>query len=161
MSDLLRPRKFLYRGMGETEGQLLETLDEELQGICEAYYQFTGASASGCKLVLPLKERLVKQYGDQIAEKTSMAKMVGTNAAYSMAMTPVIKKQIKKEGGGEGEEEVVFPNPNHRVVLDDIGWGLCVLLSIAIQLNRARQEGMLGSNGGSQPKTKIPTDNLL
>merc|ERR1711957_212535 len=52
-----------------------------------------------------------------------MAKMVGTNKAYSMAKTPV----IRTDAG-------VMPHPNHRVVLDDIGWGLCVLVSIAERL---------------------------
>jgi hypothetical protein len=43
-----------------------------------------------------LKERLLSQYGDQIRIKTSMAQMVGTNQAYSMAKTPV-----KKVDGGK------------------------------------------------------------
>jgi len=30
-----------------------------------------------------------------------------------------------------------MPNPNHRVVTDDIGWGLCALLSIAERLEVA------------------------
>merc|ERR1719215_2187934 len=55
-----------------------------------------------------------------------MAKIVGTNKAYSMAKTPVIRS---KAG--------VMPNPNHRVVTDDIGWGLCVLISIAERLEIA------------------------
>lgn len=55
-----------------------------------------------------------------------MAKMVGTNKAYSAAKTPVIRTQLG-----------VMPNPHHRVVLDDIGWGLCVLISIAERLQTA------------------------
>jgi len=43
----------LYRGMGETAGQALETLDEELQGICKAYHEVTGAE--GCNEVIPLR----------------------------------------------------------------------------------------------------------
>merc|ERR1719265_147508 len=52
-----------------------------------------------------------------------MAKLVGTNGAYRMARTPV----IRTDAG-------VMPNPTHRVVTDDIGFGLCVLLSIAERL---------------------------
>lgn len=53
-----------------------------------------------------------------------MANVVGTNKAYSMARTPHLKV-------GNG----VAPIVNHRVVQDDIGWGLCVLVSIADRLN--------------------------
>jgi hypothetical protein len=63
------------------------------------------------------------QYGDQIKDKSTMAKLVGTNSAYSMAKTPMIRSPSG-----------VVPNPNHRVVVDDIGWGLCVLVSIADRL---------------------------
>ena len=100
--------------------QVLQTLDEELQGIKDAYYSVT--SCSGCEAVIPLKERLLIQYGDQIADSSSLGKMVATNKAYSMAKTPVV------EGENENGEKVIRPNPIHRVVQDDIGWGLCVLV---------------------------------
>ena len=60
-----------------------------------------------------------------------MAKMVGTNAAYSMAKTPVL---VDSKTGG------VKPFPTHRVVQDDIGWGLCVLVSIAENLSKKLQK---------------------
>merc|ERR1712063_122150 len=62
-------------------------------------------------------------YGEQISDTSTLAKMVGTNKAYSMAKTPVLRTKLG-----------VMPNPTHRVVLDDIGWGLCVLVSIAERL---------------------------
>ncbi|CAE8599090.1 unnamed protein product, partial [Polarella glacialis] len=43
--------------------------------------------------------------------------------AYQMAKTPFIRTN-----------QGVMPNPNHRVVTDDIGWGLCALVSIAERL---------------------------
>lgn len=118
------PTEWLYRGMDEVAGQCLAVLDEELQLIKDAYYAATGAK--GCEAVIPLADRLLDQYGDQIEDKSTMAKMVGTNKAYSMAKTPVIRTN-----------KGVMPNPNHRVVLDDIGWGLCVLISIAERLETA------------------------
>merc|ERR1719210_2109766 len=54
--------------------------------------------------------------------------MIGTNRAYSMARTPVVRT-----------EEGVMPNPSHRVVTDDIGWGLCALVSVA---ERLEQDGI-------------------
>lgn len=115
------PNEWLYRDMDEVAGNVLQVLDEELQSLKDAYFSATGAS--GCHEVIPLAERLVAQYGDQIEDKSTMAKMVGTNKAYSMAKTPVLRTKLG-----------VMPNPNHRVVLDDIGWGLCVLVSIAERL---------------------------
>eukprot|EP00933_Yihiella_yeosuensis_P008375 TRINITY_DN113793_c0_g1_i1.p1 TRINITY_DN113793_c0_g1~~TRINITY_DN113793_c0_g1_i1.p1 ORF type:complete len:200 (+),score=47.68 TRINITY_DN113793_c0_g1_i1:37-600(+) len=110
--------------MDEVAGEVLSVLDEELQMLKDAYFAATGAE--GCKHVIPLRDRLLEQYGDQIADKSTMAKMVGTNAAYKMAKTPVLRT---KQG--------IMPNPSHRVVTDDIGWGLCALVSIAEKLEMA------------------------
>jgi len=110
--------------MSEVAGNCLEVLDEELQSLKDAYYKATGAA--GCKAVVPLRDRLLDQYGDQIKDTSTMAKMVGTNKAYSAAKTPVIRTKMG-----------VMPAANHRVVLDDIGWGLCALVSIAERLETA------------------------
>lgn len=115
------PPEWLYRDMDETAGQVLVVLDEELQALKNAFFRATGAE--GCNHVIPLATRLLEQYGDQIADKSTMAKMVGTNKAYSMARTPVLRTM-----------QGVMPHPSHRVVTDDIGWGLCVLVSIAERL---------------------------
>jgi len=115
------PNEWLYRDMDEIAGSCLAVLDEELQMLKNAYYAATGAA--GCNEVIPLADRLIVQYGDQISDKSTLAKMVGTNKAYSMAKTPFLRTKLG-----------VMPNPNHRVVLDDIGWGLCVLVSIAERL---------------------------
>jgi len=118
------PSEWLYRGMSEVAGDCLEVLDEELQSLKDAYFSATGAP--GCKAVIPLRERLADQYGDQIKDSSTLAKMVGTNAAYAAAKTPVVRTKLG-----------VMPAANHRVVLDDIGWGLCALISIAERLEYA------------------------
>jgi len=118
------PSEWLYRGMDEVAGEVLAVLDEELQMLKDAYYEATGAE--GCKTVVPLKERLLDQYGDQIEDTSTLAKMVGTNKAYSQAKTPFIRTKLG-----------VMPNPTHRVVTDDIGWGLCALVSVAERLEVA------------------------
>ena len=82
------------------------------------------------KHVIPLATRLLLQYGSQISDKSSMARMVGTNKAYAMARTPVLRTALG-----------VMPDPSHRVVTDDIGWGLCVLVSIAERLEPLRWQG--------------------
>jgi len=119
------PGVWLYRDMDETAGIVLQTLDEELHRVKNAYYAAT--KSKGCEGILTLHDRLLAQYGSQISDVSSMANMVSTNAAYSMAKTPVLETQLK---GGTA----VKPFPTHRVVQDDIGWGLCVLVSIAERL---------------------------
>merc|ERR1740123_2175026 len=118
------PSEWLYRGMDEVAGEVLVVLDEELQMLKDAYFEATGAM--GCKHVIPLRTRLIEQYGDQIEDTSTMAKMVGTNKAYSLAKTPVIRTKLG-----------VMPDPTHRVITDDIGWGLCALISIAERLEDA------------------------
>jgi len=124
LSGADEPSEWLYRGMDEVAGEVLVVLDEELQLLKDAYFKATGAE--GCKHVIPLRDRLLEQYSDQIADTSTLAKMVGTNQAYSLAKTPVIRTQLG-----------VMPDPNHRVITDDIGWGLCVLVSIAERLEAA------------------------
>merc|ERR1719277_1879197 len=124
LSGQSEPSEWLYRGMDEVAGEVLAVLDEELQMLKDAYYEATGAQ--GCKSVIPLAERLLDQYGDQIEDTSTLAKMVGTNKAYSLAKTPFIRTKLG-----------VMPDPNHRVITDDIGWGLCVLVSIAERLEAA------------------------
>lgn len=118
------PSEWLYRDMDEVGGQALAVLDEELQSLKDAYFAATGAE--GCKAVIPLCDRLLEQYGSQISDKSTLAKMVGTNKAYNMAKTPMLRTALG-----------VMPNPTHRVVTDDIGWGLCTLVSIAERLEVA------------------------
>merc|ERR1719277_236071 len=118
------PSEWLYRGMDEVAGEVLVVLDEELQMLKNAYYEATGAE--GCKSVIPLRDRLLDQYGEQIEDTSTLAKMVGTNRAYSLAKTPLVRTELG-----------VMPDPNHRVITDDIGWGLCVLVSIAERLEAA------------------------
>merc|ERR1719277_514845 len=118
------PSEWLYRGMDEVAGEVLVVLDEELQMLKDAYFEATGAE--GCKHVIPLRTRLIEQYGDQIEDTSTLAKMVGTNKAYSLAKTPVIRTKLG-----------VMPDPQHRVITDDIGWGLCALLSVAERLEDA------------------------
>ncbi len=120
------PNEWLYRDMSELAGTILDTLDEELQRIKNAYVAVTNDTASNT-FILTLKSRLLAQYGTQIRDTSTMAKLVGTNAAYALAKTPMIRSP---EGG-------CAPNPTHRVVVDDIGFGLCVLVDIAERLNIA------------------------
>ena len=121
LSGTDEPNEWLYRDMSELAGNILQELDDELQNIKDAYFNSTGLKSS--LSILSLRDRLLIQYGDQIKDKSTMAKLVGTNTAYSMAKTPMIRTPSG-----------VVPNATHRVVVDDIGYGLCVLVSIGERL---------------------------
>jgi len=116
------PSEWLYRSMDEAAGKVLAELDDELQQLKDAYFAATGAE--GCRCVVPLRDRLLDQYGEQMEDTSTMARMISTNQAYSMAKTPCIRT-----------DSGVMPNPEHRVVVDDIGWGLCMLVSVAERLD--------------------------
>eukprot|EP00050_Salpingoeca_kvevrii_P010758 m.10149 g.10149 ORF g.10149 m.10149 type:complete len:398 (-) comp3061_c0_seq1:96-1289(-) len=114
---------WLYRDFDNVSAQALEGLDDELQAIK------AGLSAQSPALdldgVKPLGARILAQYGEQVSDSSSLRSIMATNQAYSMAKTPV----RVVEGG-------VAPNPEHRVVQDDIPHGLCVLKDIAEQLGQ-------------------------
>lgn len=114
---------WLYRDFDRVSAEALEGLDRELQNIKRALELET--PELDLQGVLPLADRILSQYRDQVADASSLQTIMATNQAYSMAKTPT----RKVEGG-------VVPNPEHRVVQDDIPHGLCVLKDIAEHLRQ-------------------------
>ena len=114
---------WLYRDFDSVSAEALEGLDRELQMIKRSLESET--PELDLQAVLPLGQRILAQYRTQVADPSCLRTIMATNQAYSMAKTPV-----KKVAGG------VVPNPEHRVVQDDIPHGLCVLKDIAEQLGQ-------------------------
>ena len=112
----------LYGDFDDKSAEALVGLDSELQsirhGLNEACPELDLTS------VVPLAERIINQYDDQIADKSSMRSIMATNQAYSMAQFPI----VEVDGG-------VIPNHKHRVVQDDIPHGLVPLKDVASQLS--------------------------
>jgi len=115
---------WLYRDFDNVSAEALEGLDRELQEIKRAL--LVESPELDLQGVMPLADRILSQYRDQVADSSTLKSIMATNQAYSMARTPV-----RKVVGG------VVPNPDHRVVQDDIPHGLCVLKDIAEQLQQA------------------------
>ena len=112
---------WLYRDFCDDSALALEHLDSELQLIKRTLEaECAILDVSNC---IPLKKRIIAQYGDQVADKSNMKTVMATNQAYSMAMCPVLPH-------GDG----VVPNAEHRVVTDDIAHGLVPLKDIASML---------------------------
>lgn len=70
--------------------------------------------------IIPLKERVINQYGDQIKDKSTLETVFKTNIGYSTLKIPV-----KKVEGG------VIPDIDGRIFWEDIPYGLCILKNIA------------------------------
>ena len=70
--------------------------------------------------IIPLKDRVIKQYGDQIKDKSTLESVFKTNIGYSTLKIPV-----KKVAGG------VIPDIDGRIFWEDIPYGLCILKNIA------------------------------
>jgi hypothetical protein len=113
----------LYGDFCDKSAEALVGLDAELQAIKGELE--VAVPSLDLAPVIPLAERIVQQYGDQVADKSSMRSIMATNQAYSMAQFPMVPSAC---GGG------VVPNHEHRVVQDDIPHGLVPLRDIAAQL---------------------------
>jgi len=70
-----------------------------------------------------MKERVIKQYGDQVKDKTNLKTVFATNQAYSTVRYP-----LKPVEGG------VIINTESRFFWEDIPYGLCILKDIASML---------------------------
>eukprot|EP01015_Nassula_variabilis_P023881 TRINITY_DN4507_c0_g1_i6.p1 TRINITY_DN4507_c0_g1~~TRINITY_DN4507_c0_g1_i6.p1 ORF type:complete len:210 (+),score=36.52 TRINITY_DN4507_c0_g1_i6:108-737(+) len=114
---------FLYEDMDDISADMLQKLDDEIQMIKNAIQQknsFTDLSS-----VLPLKERIIFQYGEQIANKSNLKEVFRTNQGYKTARVPV--RQV--------ENGKVIPEINSRLFFEDIPYGLCILKDLAELLN--------------------------
>lgn len=109
---------WLYRDFDDTSAEALEGLDVELQNIKRMLCSL--CPELDLDGVIPLRNRILAQYGEQVADASNLRQIMATNQAYMMAKTPVLKV-----AGG------VIPNFDHRVVQDDIPHGLCVVKDIA------------------------------
>eukprot|EP00831_Metopus_contortus_P067413 TRINITY_DN6016_c0_g1_i1.p1 TRINITY_DN6016_c0_g1~~TRINITY_DN6016_c0_g1_i1.p1 ORF type:complete len:293 (-),score=53.05 TRINITY_DN6016_c0_g1_i1:260-1138(-) len=109
LSDIPR----LY-DLDEASAKEIQLLDDELQAIKTAitkYYPEIDLSP-----VLPIKERIIKQYGKQISDPSTLQSVFSTNKGYDTLTFPT-----KSVPGG------VVPNLESRYFWEDIPFGLCIL----------------------------------
>lgn len=111
----------LYEDMDDESAEWMIKLDNEIQAIKAAIlkkYPTFDLSA-----VLPMQKRIIKQYGDQIKDKSTMRSVFATNAGYATLKFPL--KQV--EGG-------VVIDTNSRFFWEDIPFGLIILKDISNML---------------------------
>ncbi len=97
-------------------------LDNELQQIKAALLQrFPALDLSD---LLPMGERVVKQYGEDVADRSSLRQIFATNLGYAGCATPLV----------EVAPNQYHPAVNSRLFWEDIPYGLCILKNMAEML---------------------------
>ena len=100
--------------LDEESAYEIQLLDNEIQAIKRAiniYFPEIDLS-----LLLPIKERIIKQYSNQITDKSTLKTVFSTNSGYDILVFPT--KQVP---GG------LVPNLESRFFWEDIPYGLCIL----------------------------------
>uniref|UniRef100_M4BL49 Opine dehydrogenase domain-containing protein n=1 Tax=Hyaloperonospora arabidopsidis (strain Emoy2) TaxID=559515 RepID=M4BL49_HYAAE len=109
----------LYADFDEFAAEQLAALDNELQQVKHALLQrFPALDLSD---VLPIGDRVVKHYGKDVADRSSLLQIFRTNLGYAGCATPLT----------EVSKGVFHPAVNSRLFWEDIPYGLCILKNMA------------------------------
>ncbi|TDH65557.1 hypothetical protein CCR75_007811 [Bremia lactucae] len=109
----------LYADFDEFSAEQLAMLDNELQQIKLALLQ--RFSALDLSDVLPMGDRVVKHYGKDVLDHSSLLQIFRTNIGYAGCLTPL-------EEPSKGRFQ---PATNSRLFWEDIPYGLCILKNMA------------------------------
>ncbi len=108
----------LYKGMDEYSAEWLAVLDNELQQIKLALLQrFPQLDLS---FIMPIGERIVKQYGEDVTDRSSLRRIFSSNRGYAPCLTP-----LKEMADGQYQ-----PLVNSRLFWEDIPYGLVILKNL-------------------------------
>jgi hypothetical protein len=100
--------------LDEDSANEIQLLDDEIQEIKKAILKhYPEIDLSG---LMPIKERIIKQYSNQIADKSTLKSVFSTNKGYDILVFPT--KQV---------EDGLIPNVDSRFFWEDIPFGLCIL----------------------------------
>lgn len=108
----------LYEQTDDFSADWMQILDDEIQAIKSAIlsrYPDYDLSA-----IIPMKDRIIKQYGEQVKDRTNLKTVFCSNIGYSTLKFPT----LQVEGG-------VIPNIEGRFFWEDIPFGLCILKDIS------------------------------
>ncbi|EQC33618.1 hypothetical protein SDRG_08723 [Saprolegnia diclina VS20] len=112
----------LYADFDEFSAEQLSMLDNELQQVKLALLQrFPALDLSD---VLPMDARVVKQYGDDVSDRSSLKAIFESNLGYQGCVTPL----------NEVSPGQFHPAVGSRLFWEDIPYGLCILKNMAEML---------------------------
>ncbi|PFH32059.1 NAD/NADP octopine/nopaline dehydrogenase, alpha-helical domain-containing protein [Besnoitia besnoiti] len=114
----------LYNEFDDMAAEWLEKLSVELQAIKKALTnRFPHLDLSS---VMPIKERVIKHYGKDVKDTSTLQRVFASNRGYAGCRTPA----TPVDGG-------YVPAVTGRLFTEDVPFGLCVLKDLAEQLNVA------------------------
>ena len=113
---------YFYVTLNQTSADNMEELSKEICQIkAEIIKRFPKVNLDD---ILPLKDRIIKQYGDMVKDKSSLLTCFTTNTGYDVMTVPM----------NQTEEGKFVLNTNARTFVEDIPFGLCVLKDLAEKL---------------------------
>lgn len=113
---------FFYEDFDDFSAYMLQILDDEIQAIKKAI--IARYPSFDLSMVLPIKERIIRTYGDQVKDKTNLRTVFSTNSGYATVRIPV-----KAVTGG------VALDTESRIFWEDVPYGLAILKDLAQMLN--------------------------
>lgn len=112
----------MYDNFDEFSAENLAAIDNELQQIkyalCQRFPQLD------LSYVIPIGERIVMHYGEDVQDRSSLKQIFCSNIGYRGCATPL----VEVEPGG------FVPNTSSRLFWEDIPFGLCILKNLAEML---------------------------
>ena len=118
---LMNEIPFFYTTVGQLAADNMSRLSSEIQLI--KYKILSLYPNLDLKAVLPLGDRIISQYGDQVEDTSTLKNIFTSNRGYRVMKIPMVK-----QGGG------YMVNVNARIFTEDVPFGLCVLKDLAEML---------------------------
>ncbi|KAL8272668.1 hypothetical protein Esti_003372 [Eimeria stiedai] len=114
----------LYTEFDAEAAKYLGLLDAELQAIKQAIIK--RCPNLDLSTVMPIQERIIQQYGDDVKDRSNLQMVVSSNRGYASCRTPA----TAVPGG-------FHPSVGGRLFQEDVPSGLCVLKNIAEMMDVA------------------------
>ena len=115
----LKEIPFFYTSLNQLSVDNMEKLSDEIQLIKKAILK--RHPHIDLEAVLPLKDRIIKQYGNMVKDKTNMYTVFTTNTGYKVMTIPMVQTEDKQ----------FVLNTKARTFVEDIPFGLVVLKDLA------------------------------
>lgn len=117
-----------YQGADEYTGQLLGTISDEVLELKRVLVeQYPGLDLSSLHHV---REWMLRSYGDDIGDTSSLQTMLLTNKGYRGLTHPVTVVRTTTPGGGQKQQQYL-PDFGYRYFSEDVPMGLIVTRGIA------------------------------
>jgi hypothetical protein len=121
-----------YQGLGQDGARLLVALSDDVQAIRSRLEPALDLSA-----VRPLLDWLLRSYGDEIADPSTLHSAFVTNRAYRGLAAPVrdVSADAAQRAGGVRSVGQFVPDFKERYLAEDVPFGLAVSRAIAKMAN--------------------------